>query len=107
MNYWDEHVIVPVKRHAGKEKELNPFEQRSIERILEECHDAYTQEYILEELDSIYRDYCLGKKTDYWLQDIMSRLMQFDQVAEKVIPQFDLLELAESWAKHSESVRVK
>lgn len=25
---------------------------------------------ILDELAPIYRDYCLGKKKDYWLQDI-------------------------------------
>lgn len=106
MNYWDENVIVPIKKHFNKEIELR-LEARMIDQLLQNCHDADTQEYILDELDSIYRGYCLGEWKDYWLQDIMKHLMQFDQVAGKVIPTLNLIEISLSWSKHSESVRVE
>ena len=106
MNYWDENVINPIKGHFSKIHELKGLEPQYILSILNNCYDADTQEYILKKLDSIYRGYCLGEWRDYWLQDIVKRLMQFDQVAGKVIPTLDLIETAASWAKHSDSVRV-
>lgn len=106
MNYWDEKVIVPIKKHFNKEIELR-LEAREIEQLLKNCHDAVTKEYILKKLDSIYRGYCLGEYDDYWLHDIMQRLMLFDKEVGKVIISFNLIETAASWANHSESVRVK
>lgn len=88
----------------SKDIELR-LEAKAIEQLLQNCYDADTQEYILDELDSMYRGYCLGEWRDYWLQDVVKRLMQFDQVAGKVISSLNLIETAASWAKHSESVR--
>lgn len=43
INYWNENVIVPLKRHMSKEIELR-LEAKAIEQLLQNCYDADTQE---------------------------------------------------------------
>lgn len=104
--YWDKNVIVPIKHYILKKNELAPFYLKDVEHKLNLCSEADEQEYILDALADIYRDYCAGKWKDYWLQGCISQLMRFDQDAGRVIPHLDPIETAFSWAEHNETIRV-
>lgn len=101
MDFWDEAVITPIKKQISKEQMLPIIKKMEIGQLLLECEDTEIQKYILHELESVYRDYCLGKWNDAYIQDIISRLMSFDQIVGMVIPKLDLVETAFSWASQA------
>jgi len=106
MNYWDEYVIIPIKECFEGYREIRGGDSINIERSVNACTEDNDQIYLLDSLKDIYRDYCLGKWRNVWLQGVMNRMVAFDGIHGKVIPSFDVVDLAFSWAKNNESVRL-
>ena len=106
MNYWDEYVIIPIKECFEGYREIRGGDSINIERSVNACTEDNDQIYLLDSLKDIYRDYCLGKWRNVWLQGVMNRMVAFDGIHGKVIPSFDIVDLAFSWAKNNESVRL-
>ena len=106
MNYWDEYVIIPIKECFEGYREIRGGDSINIERSVNACTEDNDQIHLLDSLKDIYRDYCLGKWRNVWLQGVMNRMVAFDGIHGKVIPSFDVVDLAFSWAKNNESVRL-
>lgn len=107
MIYWEENVVKPIKDCFAGRREIKGFDSINIERIVNNCIDSNAQIYILRLLEDEYSAYCIGKWNYSWLQNVMHRLMDFDGVHEMVIPYYDIIELANSWSKYNESVRLR
>ena len=99
MNYWDEYVIIPIKECFEGYREIRGGDSINIERSVNACTEDNDQIHLLDSLKDIYRDYCLGKWRNVWLQGVMNRMVAFDGIHGKVIPSFDVVDLAFSKKK--------